>query len=55
MVVKRVVFQLHPSFNNPMRVIESPPFELTECGWGEFEIAISLFFHNDVCEKQLDL
>ncbi|KAM1156205.1 hypothetical protein ACFX13_027585 [Malus domestica] len=54
-VVKRVIFQLHPSFNNPMRVIDSPPFELTECGWGEFEISISLFFHNDVCERQLDL
>ncbi|KAL9245649.1 hypothetical protein vseg_019274 [Gypsophila vaccaria] len=54
-VVKRVVFQLHPSFNNPVRVVESPPFELSECGWGEFEIAISLYFHADVCEKKLDL
>ncbi|GMY12213.1 transcription initiation factor TFIID subunit 14b-like isoform X1 [Fagus crenata] len=54
-VIKRVVFQLHPSFNNPTRAIESPPFELSECGWGEFEIAISLFFHSDVCDKQLDL
>lgn len=54
-VIKRAVFQLHPSFENPVRVVESPPFELSECGWGEFEIAISLFFHNDVCEKQLDL
>ncbi|KAG6392678.1 hypothetical protein SASPL_146902 [Salvia splendens] len=54
-VIKRVVFQLHPSFENPVRVVESPPFELSECGWGEFEIAISLFFHNDVCDKQLDL
>ncbi|CAB4287786.1 unnamed protein product [Prunus armeniaca] len=54
-VVKRVIFQLHPSFNNPMRVVDSPPFELTECGWGEFEISISLFFHSDVCERQLDL
>ncbi|KAI5438780.1 transcription initiation factor TFIID subunit 14b isoform X1 [Lathyrus oleraceus] len=54
-VVKRVVFQLHPSFNNPTRVVESPPFEVTECGWGEFEIAITLFFHSDACEKQLDL
>lgn len=54
-VIKRVVFQLHPSFKNPVRVIESPPFELSECGWGEFEIAISLFFHNDACDKQLDL
>lgn len=54
-VIKRAVFQLHPSFNNPVRVVEAPPFELSECGWGEFEIVISLFFHNDVCEKQLDL
>ncbi|XP_020592194.1 transcription initiation factor TFIID subunit 14b isoform X2 [Phalaenopsis equestris] len=54
-IVKRVVFQLHPSFNNPTRVVESPPFELSESGWGEFEIAITLFFHSDVCDKQLDL
>ncbi|XP_059437408.1 transcription initiation factor TFIID subunit 14b isoform X1 [Corylus avellana] len=54
-VIKRVIFQLHPSFNNPTRVVESPPFELSECGWGEFEIAISLFFHSDVCDKHLDL
>lgn len=54
-VIKRVVFQLHPSFNNPVRVVEAPPFELSECGWGEFEIGISLFFQSDVCEKQLDL
>ncbi|PKA48784.1 hypothetical protein AXF42_Ash018726 [Apostasia shenzhenica] len=54
-IVKRAVFQLHPSFNNPTRAVESPPFELSESGWGEFEIAISLFFHSDVCDKQLDL
>ncbi|XP_020700759.1 transcription initiation factor TFIID subunit 14b-like isoform X2 [Dendrobium catenatum] len=54
-IVKRVVFQLHPSFNNPTRIVESPPFELSESGWGEFEIAINIFFHNDVCDKQLDL
>ncbi|OIV94840.1 hypothetical protein TanjilG_22037 [Lupinus angustifolius] len=54
-VIKKVVFQLHPSFNNPTRVIESPPFELSECGWGEFEIHITLFLQNDACDKQLDL
>ncbi|XP_072969208.1 transcription initiation factor TFIID subunit 14b isoform X2 [Typha angustifolia] len=54
-IVKRAVFQLHPSFNNPTRVVESAPFELSESGWGEFEIAITLFFHSDVCDKQLDL
>ncbi|XP_071722728.1 transcription initiation factor TFIID subunit 14b-like [Rutidosis leptorrhynchoides] len=54
-VISRVVFQLHPSFNNPTRVVESPPFEVSETGWGEFEIAITLFFRNDACDKQLDL
>ena len=52
-VIKKV--QLHPSFNNARRVIESPPFELTERGWGEFEIAISIFFHDDVCDKPINL
>ncbi|XP_008791265.2 transcription initiation factor TFIID subunit 14b-like isoform X1 [Phoenix dactylifera] len=54
-IVKSAVFQLHPSFNNPTRVVESAPFELSESGWGEFEIAITLFFHSDVCDKQLNL
>ena len=54
-IVKRVVFQLHPSFQNPTRVVEQQPFELSESGWGEFEIAITLYFHSDVCEKRLDL
>ncbi|KAJ7944175.1 transcription initiation factor TFIID subunit 14b [Quillaja saponaria] len=31
-VIKRAVFQLHPSFNNPTRVVESPPFELYVVG-----------------------
>lgn len=54
-VIKQVVFQLHPSFDNPIRVVESPPFELSECGWGEFEICISILFHDDVCDKHVDL
>ncbi|KAK2665469.1 hypothetical protein Ddye_004043 [Dipteronia dyeriana] len=54
-VIKRVVFQLHSSFNNPTRVLDSPPFEISESGWGEFEIAITLFFHNDLCDKPLNL
>ncbi|XP_010526568.1 PREDICTED: transcription initiation factor TFIID subunit 14b [Tarenaya hassleriana] len=54
-VMKKVVFQLHSSFNNPTRVVEEPPFELSESGWGEFEIAITLYFHTDVCDKPLSL
>ena len=36
----QVAFQLHPSFDNPMREYTHPPYELTETGWGEFEIAV---------------
>ncbi|CAK9224410.1 unnamed protein product [Sphagnum jensenii] len=54
-VIKRVVFQLHPSFSNPTRTVEGPPFELSEAGWGEFEIGITIFFQSDVAEKPLEL
>jgi hypothetical protein len=36
----QVTFNLHVSFNNPTRVIHAPPFELSEEGWGEFELGI---------------
>lgn len=55
MVIKKVIFELHPSFKNPTRVVDSPPFTLSECGWGEFKIDITIFLHNDVCEKKLEL
>ena len=33
-LVERVIFQLHPSFNNPTRVIDTAPFHVSELGWG---------------------
>lgn len=39
---QQVVFKLHDSFPNPVRVIDKPPFELTETGWGEFEIGFTV-------------
>ncbi len=38
----QVKFTLHPSFEQPERVVTAPPFEVTETGWGEFEIAITV-------------
>ena len=48
--VKKVQFKLHETFNNPNRVITKPPYELTETGWGEFEIVIKIYF-NDPNER----
>jgi hypothetical protein len=42
--VEEVVFTLHPSFQNPIKTVTSPPFEVTEVGWGEFEAGIKIVF-----------
>lgn len=42
--VKKVTFKLHESYANPNRVVIKPPYEITETGWGEFEITIKIFF-----------
>ncbi|KAK9474904.1 yeats family-domain-containing protein [Dipodascopsis tothii] len=51
--VKRVVFKLHETYPNSTRSIEEPPFEVTETGWGEFEIAIRVYFVSEAAEKNL--
>eukprot|EP00002_Diphylleia_rotans_P020773 TRINITY_DN4034_c0_g3_i1.p1 TRINITY_DN4034_c0_g3~~TRINITY_DN4034_c0_g3_i1.p1 ORF type:complete len:397 (+),score=100.44 TRINITY_DN4034_c0_g3_i1:54-1244(+) len=51
--IRKVKFNLHPSFPNPSRVIDKPPFELTEYGWGEFMIGIVVYF-DDPVEKPLE-
>ncbi|KAJ3194934.1 hypothetical protein HK101_001544 [Irineochytrium annulatum] len=53
--IKKVSFKLHESFPNHVRVIEKPPFEVTETGWGEFEIVIKVSFVEPAQEKQLQL
>lgn len=40
--VVQVVFKLHPSFAQPVRPVEGPSFELTETGWGEFDIGVEV-------------
>ncbi len=45
--IKQVVFSLHPSFNNSVRPFKSPPYEIHEEGWGEFDIGIKLHFWPD--------
>ncbi|XP_070560968.1 YEATS domain-containing protein 4-like [Ptychodera flava] len=48
--VKKIQFKLHESYTNPLRVLTKPPYEVTETGWGEFEVVIKIFF-NDPNER----
>ena len=54
-VISKVVFNLHPSFKEAQRTLEKPPYEVTETGWGEFEIGITVHFSDDSGEKSVDL
>jgi hypothetical protein len=38
----QVTFGLHPSFAQAQRVCTRPPYEVTETGWGEFDITITV-------------
>ncbi|CCC68776.1 hypothetical protein NCAS_0B06920 [Naumovozyma castellii] len=51
--IKKVVFKLHETYPNPTRVIEHPPFELTETGWGEFDINVKIYFVDEANEKMI--
>ncbi|KAI8970171.1 yeats family-domain-containing protein [Mycotypha africana] len=53
--IKKVVFKLHETYPNPLRTVEQPPFEISETGWGEFEITIKIYFHTMTMEKPVQL
>jgi len=44
--VKKMHFKLHESYANSSRVVTKPPYEVTETGWGEFEVVIKIYFHD---------
>lgn len=50
--IRSITFKTHETFANPTRVVETPPFEIEECGWGEFLIAGKIYF-TDPHEKAL--
>ncbi|GAA6052344.1 hypothetical protein JCM3770_007262 [Rhodotorula araucariae] len=52
-MIKKVTFKLYETYKNPLRTIEQPPFEVTETGWGEFDIIIKVFFAPEANEKPL--
>ncbi|GAA5827117.1 hypothetical protein JCM5353_006197 [Sporobolomyces roseus] len=52
-MIKKVTFKLYETYKNPLRTVEQPPFEVTETGWGEFDIIIKIFFVPEASEKPL--
>ncbi|VUC23638.1 unnamed protein product [Clonostachys rosea] len=42
-VFTKVVYNLHPTFENPVQTFMKPPFICSNEGWGEFEIGIDLY------------
>lgn len=54
-LLSKVTFQLHETFLNPQRAVTAPPFELTEEGWGEFELGVTLHFQPDSQEPPVEL
>jgi YEATS domain-containing protein 4 len=52
--IRRVEFNLHSTFAQPRRIVEAPPFQVEEQGWGEFEIHARIFFQ-DTNERPLDV
>lgn len=49
--IKKVVFKLHDSYANSARQIDAPPFQVTETGWGEFDVQIKIYFAQESGEK----
>jgi len=54
-MIKKVTFKLHDTYTQPNRVIEKPPFEVTETGWGEFDIPIRIHFVSEAIEKPINI
>ena len=44
--VKKVVFTLHESFAESVVTVDKYPFAITRAGWGQFDILISVYFHD---------
>lgn len=46
--IKKIHFKLHDSYGNCNRTVSKMPYEVSETGWGEFEIVIKIYFQDPV-------
>ncbi|KAJ1677023.1 transcription factor TFIIF complex subunit Tfg3, partial [Spiromyces aspiralis] len=51
--VRKVIFDLHETFDNPHRCISRPPFLVREKGWGEFTMKITIVWMDDALEPEV--
>lgn len=54
-LIHRVVFVLHPSFPNSSRTITTPPYEVTEFGWGEFDVIVRVHFKAGNADRSVSM
>ncbi len=54
-IIKKVTFELHPTFNPPSVFIEEKPFEIQRLGWGTFNIGILVEFKDNLNIGALNL
>lgn len=55
-LVKKVVYNLHPTFAVPTVEVLEPPFELTRFGWGTFVVVAKVHLHDGrILELQHEL
>ncbi len=52
-IFEKVTYHLHPTFANPTRVLKKAPFKISEEGWGEFELGLTLTFIEKSGERKL--
>lgn len=52
-LVDKVVYHLHPTFNNPNRTFLEKPYKIVEQGWGGFALGISLFLLDKGGERKI--
>jgi hypothetical protein len=53
--IKSVVFQLHPTFKNPIREVKKFPFGIKTNGWGTFDLLITIHWQDQIKAEPLKL
>jgi transcription initiation factor IIF auxiliary subunit len=55
MIIKKVTYKLHPTFNPSCVFVQEGPFEITRYGWGAFNITLNIEFHDSLNIPSMEL